>query len=172
MSTLILKESITIIIVDFKLFDDSNEYTEHIFFRRENRKIFTKAQQFYIIDLTKLPKELTETKHEWGALFKAKTKEELKLLMERSEEMKTAGEKLLALSADKEAREIAEAREYSQQALEMELYARENRGREQGREEGIAKVAKNMLARGTAIEIIAEDTGLSIAAIKEIQQYE
>jgi len=111
-----LKETISLIIVDFPLFDDADDFCEHILFRRKNRKIFTRAQQFYIIDLTKLPSELTEAKHEWGALFKAKTEEELKVLMEESEEMKKAGEKLLDLSADEEAREIAEAREMSQWA--------------------------------------------------------
>ena len=41
--------------------------------------------------------------------------------------------------------------------------------REDGIEQGIEQVAKNMLLRGTALEIIAKDTGLSIDEIKKLQ---
>ena len=59
-------------------------------------KSFTNAQQFYIMDLTKLPKafntlELKEAKIQWGKLFKVKSEEELLMLMENSEEMKETG---------------------------------------------------------------------------------
>jgi len=46
----------------------------------------------------------------WGRLFKVETEEELRMLMETSEDMRVAGEKLLELSADQEAQAIAEAR--------------------------------------------------------------
>ena len=62
------------------------------------------------------------------------------MLMGQSEEMREAGEKLLKLSADEEAREIAQAREYSQWAWEHTLHATEDRGREEGRTEGHASV--------------------------------
>jgi len=53
---------------------------------------------------------MTEEHHLWGALFKANTEEEFKMLMDESEEIKVAGEKLLALSKEDDAREIARAR--------------------------------------------------------------
>ena len=50
--------------------------------------------------------------------------------------------------------------------LEDALRVRENDGLMKGKE----KVAEKMLKRGTPIEIIAEDTELSIAQVKEIAQ--
>jgi len=143
-----LKESITLVIVDFKFFDDANDFSEHILFRRKNRKIFTKAQQFYIIDLTKLPEEITETKHKWGALFKMQTEEELRVLMNESEVMKEAGEKLLNLSADEEAREIAQAREDAQMAWMNEYRARYEQGIESGYKQGIESGYKQGIESG------------------------
>lgn len=132
-----LKSSISLIIVDFPLFHDSTEFSEHIFFRRENRKIFTTAQQFCIIDLTKLPGILKDDIHMWGALFKVQTEKELKKLMEQSETMQSAGKKLLELSADESAREIANAREESQWAWEDTLASTEEAGYNRGLEQGI-----------------------------------
>jgi len=160
-----LKASISLVITDFEVFDDTDEFYEYITFRRENRKIFTKAQQFYIIDLTKLPDDLTEAKHKWGALFKAKTEEELTVLMDESKEMKEAGKKLLKLSADEEAREIAEAREMSQWAWKYTLHATEEAGFERGFERGIEeerkKMVVNLLAIDTPINDIVKVTGLT-----------
>jgi len=150
-----LKEVITIIITDFTLFNDSDDFSEHILFRRENRKIFTNAQQFYIIDLTKLPYQLTEAKHHWGALFKAKSKEELNMLMQQSNTMKQAGEKLLDLNSDEEAREIAMARQYSQMAYRDELHAREQKGIEQGIQQGIKHTIGIMKELGIDDQLIS-----------------
>ena len=105
-----LKSAISVVVVDFNMFKDTEEFCEHILLRRENNKIFTKAQQFYIIDVTKTPNEITNPLHMWGKLFKVETKEELRMLMNESDDMREAGEKLLKLSADREAQEIAEAR--------------------------------------------------------------
>ena len=185
-----LKSAISLVIVDFEMFDDTDDYYEHILFRRKNRKIFTKAQQFFIIDLTKLPNELTKPLHFWGKLFKVETEEELRMLMEESEEMKEAGEKLLELSADKEAQEIVQARKDSQWAWNHMINATEERVREETevrvREETEVRVreeerkksdkekaeilqqvaddkveaAKRFLAMGLSIEDVAKGTGL------------
>ena len=156
-----LKESISIVVVNFRLFDDSDEFSEHILFRRENRKIFTRAQQLFIIDLTKLPLELTESSHKWGALFKARTTEEVERLMSESEEMKVAGEKLMELSSDDQAQELARAREESQWAWEYTLDATLAQGREEGREEGREAAAKVGLENNVPLETIKLMTGLS-----------
>ena len=174
-----LKEVISLIIVDFEMFDDTDDFCEHILFRRKNRKIFTKAQQFYIIDLTKLPKELTETKHKWGALFKSKTEEGLKMLMEESEEMRIAGEKLLKLSEDECAQEIARARADSQWAWNYTLRATEERARKEGceeaREEAREKseadkleIAKSLLRANMPIEEISKHVKISVEKVEEL----
>jgi len=161
-----LKESISLIIVDFPIFDDTSTCYEHILFRRKNGRVFTKAQQFYIIDLTKLPNDLTEDMHKWGALLKAKTEEELRMLMEQSDEMREAGEKLIELSADENAREIADAREYSRLAFEGELFAREERGRK----EKAIEMATSLLKSGMPTEEVAKHSKLPLEEIKQLTQ--
>ena len=185
-----LKSAISLVIVDFEMFDDTDDYYEHILFRRKNRKIFTKAQQFFIIDLTKLPNELTKPLHFWGKLFKVETEEQLRMLMEESEEMKEAGEKLLELSADKEAQEIVQARKDSQWAWNHMINATEERVREETKmrvreeerkksdeekaellqqmeEREIANV-KKMIDDDFSVEMIEQYTGLSMARIKQL----
>jgi len=165
-----LKESISLIITDFAIFDDTDEYYEHILFRRKNTKIFTKAQQFYILDLTKLPKELTSAKLLWARLFKVETEEELRVLMKESEEMREAGKKLLELSADEDARAIAQARKDSQWALQNMIEATEERSREEGREEEKMEIAKNMLTDGLLPPTISKYTNLSIEKIEKLNK--
>ena len=161
-----LKRSISIVITDFEMFDDTDEYYEYITYRRDNGKIFTNAQEYYILDLTKLPDEIIDEKEMWGALFKAETEEELRALMAKFDEMNEAGEKLLALSEDKDAQEIARAREESQWAWKHTLYHTEKKGREDERK----KIAVNMLAINTPISDIAKVTGLTEDDILELDK--
>ena len=175
-----LKEAISIIVVDFSLFDDTNEFFEHILFRRKNGKVFTNAQQFYIIDLTKMPFELTGPKHQWGALFKAKSKEELEMLIQESDEMKVAAEKLMKLNEDKIAREIAIAREESQWAWEFTKNAERRQAHAQGRKEAEAQalaekleekleIARKLLSLNLPIEQVVTATNLTLEAVEALQ---
>jgi len=180
-----LKASISVVITDFKLFSDEEAYYEYITYRRENGKVFTDIQQYHIIDLTKLPQRLAEASHLWGALFKAKTEEELRLLMAKSEEMAQAGKKLLKLSEEEQAREIARAREESQWAYNMTMNAYKELAQKEGLEEGLKEgieqglekgieqgkieVAKKLLARGDSIEEIKLITDLAEQEIKNLE---
>jgi predicted transposase/invertase (TIGR01784 family) len=175
-----LKKSITLVITDFPMFDDSDDYFEYITYRRENRKIFTNAQEYFILDLTKLPDEVKDSKARWGALFKAETKEELSALMAKFDELNEAGEKLLDLSKDKYAQEIARAREESQWAWKHTLYHTEKRGREEGREEGLEQglelgrikaetaTAKSLLETGMSVEEVAKHVELDVEKINAL----
>ena len=98
------------------------------------------------------------------------------MLMEESEEMKTAGTQLIKLSADEVARGIAEAREMSKWAWEHTLHATEERGKAEGKAEERAKAeaekietAKKFLNEGVDIDIIAKVTQLSKDAIVGLQ---
>lgn len=165
-----LKSAISLIITNFEMFDDTTDYYEHIIFRRKNTKPFTNAQQFCILDLTKLPENLTESKIQWGRLFRAKTKKELKMLMENSKEMREAGAKLLKLSANEEARAIAEAREYARWTYEHTLQATEERSRKEGLKEGLKEgretkaieIAKELILQGFSKDVVSKVTGLSV----------
>jgi len=161
-----LKRSISLIITDFPMFDDTDDHFEYITYRRENRKIFTNAQEYFILDLTKLPDEIIDEKEMWGALFKAETEEELRALMKKSDELNEAGEKLLGLSEDKHAHEIARAREESQWAWKHTLYHTEKYGREEERK----KIVANLLAINTPISDITKVTGLTEDEISKLKE--
>lgn len=88
--------------------------------------------------------------------------------MESSEDMKEAGERLLKLSEDEEAREIAEAREYSKWAYEHTLRATKERSRAEGEYSKAIEMAKNMLSDHLAIETISKYTGLAVNELLEL----
>jgi len=77
--------------------------------------------------------------------------------MNESEEMKEAGEKLLKLSEDEIAQEIAQAREDSQWAWNYTLRATEERSKE----EKAIEIAKKLLKTNFTPEEITEITGLT-----------
>jgi predicted transposase/invertase (TIGR01784 family) len=120
----------------------------------------------------------------WMQFLKTNDEEELAMLAQRSPELHKAVGVLMELSADQQTRLLFEAREKAwrdqvdriEGALEQGLA----RGLEQGLEQGLAQgleqgsknraiaIAKNMLRRNIPIDEIAEDTGLSIAAIETL----
>ena len=104
------------------------------------------------------------------------------MLMESSEEMRVAGEQLLKLSADEEARQIAEAREMSQWAWQHTLHATEQRARDEERAKAEAEklelaakaeaekleLARNGLRSGVPLETISMLTGLSVEELEQL----
>ena len=181
-----LRKSISLVIVDFPMFDDTEEYFEHITYRRKNRKIFTNAQEYFILDLTKLPRDIMDSKEMWGALFKAETEEELKMLMTNFEEMNEACEKLVDLSEEKYAQELAIAREDSEWTAKHIKYHLTKRvhaegkaeglaegiekGIEQGKNEGLRDAAYKLLLTGMPIEDIVEILNIEKEKILEINE--
>jgi len=91
--------------------------------------------------------------------------------------MREAGERLLKLSADEEAQDIARAREESQWAWEHTLHATEERGREEGWVEGLQlgelkkaiEIAKASLKNGLDINTIALITGLDLDVVSQLK---
>ena len=123
-----------------------------------------------------MPTEWTDPKYKWGALFKAKSKEELEMLIQESDEMKMAAEKLMKLNEDQIAREIAIAREESQWAWEFTKNAERKQAREEGRVEERVKaevekleIAKSLSANHVPLEVIANSTGIPIEKIQELE---
>ena len=51
---------------------------------------------------------------------------------------------------------------------QMMIYDAKQEGREQGRKESIAQIAKNALAEGASIEFVQKITGLDLEAIKNL----
>lgn len=171
-----LRESISIVITSFSVFNDCSDFFEHVLFRRTNQKVFTNAQQFYIIDLTKLPKKLTDAKTAWATLFKAQSKEELTMLSRDYEEISAAADKLIELSADDEVRYLADQRRKGRILRKMFENDAHERGVAKGHAEGHAEgvhstkltFVQNALANNLPLELIETLTGLSPEEIQAL----
>ena len=92
------------------------------------------------------------------------------------EYLKEAAEMMERTNYTREERELADLyrRAHMKRASE-DAYVREEGieiGQEKGIEIGIVKVAKNMIAMGLSLEDVAKASGLTIDAIKELQQQE
>ena len=101
------------------------------------------------------------------------------MLIQESDEMKVAAEKLMKLNEDKVAREIAIAREESQWAWEFTKNAERKQARKEGREEGreeeraIAEaekleIARSLLATNMSIADVSNHTKLPAEQIQEL----
>ena len=148
-------------------------------------------QEINVIDLTKAETDEESTKEQklWSQLFKAKTREELEMIANESEEWAEAANKVLLLSADERAQAYAFSQDNAAFARRLhELGIREEaieqgiergleqgieqgleQGIEQGLEQGIEKVAKNMLAMGLSLEDVVKASGLCIEVVKKMQ---
>ena len=163
-----IKASISLIVTSFRLFNDAEDYYEYVTYRRKGGQVFTNIQQYHIIDLTKLPNELTEDQHIWGALFKVKTDEELREIMAESEEMRRAGEKLKKLSEDELAREYARAREESQWAYHFTMDGYKELGLEEGRKEKAIEMVNKLVEKGMPLAEALEIAELSEEEFRKV----
>jgi len=129
-----------------------------------------------------MPLEETREIHTWMSLFKAKSNQELRKIMEKSPKFESVAKQLIALNADEEIREqVRLMEEVRATQLTLKEEAREQgreEGREQGREEGInigieqekITIAKKSIEMGLNIEHITLITGLDINIIKDLQK--
>jgi len=51
-----LKKSISLIVTGFQMFNDTDDHLEYITYRRKNGNVFTSAQEYFILDVTKIPR--------------------------------------------------------------------------------------------------------------------
>lgn len=104
--------------------------------------------------------------------------------MEKNEKLKKANEELEVLSADEEARELAEFRESSLREMASAIRYGKDKGKTEGKTEGRAEglaegeakgkieekysIAKSMLKEKLDMDIISKVTGLSKKEIEKI----
>lgn len=166
-----LKKCITINIIDFKIFELKKIHTKFHITEDDTGFKLTDVLEVHFLELPKLfdIKNLTDVDDptlEWLEFINAKSKEEIEVLAEKNDNIKTAYKILKVASKSKEARMAYEAR----QAEIMDQMTREKTAEERGRKEGLqqGKIenAKNFLLLGVDIETIAKGTGLSIEDIE------
>ena len=103
---------------------------------------------------------------EWMEFLDAKSKGVMEMLAEKNQKIKKAYDVLKIISKDEKARMVYEAREAELRDQLTRVKSAENKGRAEGRVEGKAEVAKNLLNMGMEISLVAKATGMTEEEVK------
>lgn len=140
------KKCVSISILDFTLFADIPEFYSCFHIAEDKRHIlYTDKMEFHVLELPKLPKELTEDSNEillWAKFINAERKEEFDMLASKDPYIESAYQQLLIISQDEEKRAEYEAREKAVRDHLQFMREAEERGMERGMERGIERVNK------------------------------
>ncbi len=143
----VFKKCINISILDFELFPDETEFYSCFHIREDTRNfIYTDKMEFHLIELPKLPAELREDSSDvelWAKFINSERKEDFDMLAQKNQYIESAYERLQLISQDREKRLEYEAREKAILDHNQMMLEAEERGREQGWEQG----EKNMKER-------------------------
>lgn len=94
--------------------------------------------ELHTLELSKLPECADGTKlYNWAKFINAESEEELNMIAERDPQVQKAVVKLVELSADEKARDMAERREKARRDMEMWKDYGIEQGLQQGKEQGL-----------------------------------
>ncbi|MBW6408743.1 Rpn family recombination-promoting nuclease/putative transposase [Clostridium weizhouense] len=173
-----LKKYIVINIIDFECILVNKIHTTYHIIEDETGYKLTDVLEVHFLETPKLKraqelKDINDSILDWLEFIDAKSKEGMKMLAEKNENIKTAYEILERASKSKEARMAYEARQAEiMDQMTREKTAREEglrKGIEQGIEKGKIENARSFLLLGVDIEKVAKGTGLSIDFVKKLK---
>lgn len=180
----VFKKCVSISILDFKLFKDTEEFYSCFHILEDTRHtLYTDKMEFHVLELPKLPKQLKEDASDillWGKFISAESKEEFDMLAEKNEYINSAYEQLQVISQDKQKQIEYTARmkavlDYKQSILEARQEGEkigEQRGLETGRQQGIQALILDNLEEGFSKEKIIEKLQKRFELTKEqAEQY-
>jgi predicted transposase/invertase (TIGR01784 family) len=163
-----IKRVISIIITDFILVPENNEYHNQFRFRSDKDGTdFTDITELNVLELPKLPREAENTDlWYWTKLIKSDNdKEALDMIAERNGQMKRAVGVLMELSADQRTRMLYDEREKKRRDDASRIDGAEQKGRD----EMANAIAKNLLAMSLPVDQIIKATGLPREAIEQLR---
>jgi len=170
----VFKKCVSISILDFVLFKKETEFYSCFHIREDTRNfLYTDKMEFHVIELPKLPKELSENNNEielWGKFINAERKEEFEMLAEKNTYIDSAYQRLQVISQDKEKRLEYEAREKAIRDYNQFMYEAEQRGLERGLEQGKTEMIISMLNNNVSLDTIAKVSNYSIEQIEKLRQ--
>lgn len=191
-SYLKLPPTIIICILNYPLFPSETDRFHTVFHIREDedRFLWSNLLEFHAFDLSnfmvqwrKYKRKLKEqnlTQIPWLMMLSAadyrKKRTDAEIIFEleewamNEEQVREALIEWETLSANKENRVVYEARMKELRDLLSNLQGERRLGREEGREEGVRLVAKNLLQQGMPIQEIVKATGLSTEIVRELEK--
>lgn len=164
----IFKRCVSISILDFTLFNDTEEFYSCFHLLEDTRHtLYTDKMEFHVLELSKLPKELKEDTNDillWAKFINAEEKEEFDMLATKNPYIESAYEQLQIISQDKEKRWEYEAREKAVRDHNQMIYEAEQKK--------AISIARKLLVSGVPVYTIIECTGLSEEQIKNLSEIE
>ncbi|APJ02537.1 Rpn family recombination-promoting nuclease/putative transposase [Silvanigrella aquatica] len=165
----LLRPAICIHVLNFKLFNEKDSFlTKLNVVDMETQKIFSNDFQIIFLEVPKPLKASYNELANWMRFLKGAQKEEI-IAMGNPVILK-AQEKLEYLSHDPETRAYYDSRQKYLHDYATEIRYREEKGRQEGRQEGVEVVAKNLILKGMPIDFVASVTNLSMEEIKKISE--
>lgn len=181
-----IKKCVSISILDFKLFDDTEEFYSCFHLREDTRNtLYSDKIEFHVIELPKLPEELKEENSDlllWSKFLDAEREEEFKMLAEKNVYVGKAYSMLQNISMDKEKQLEYTARQ--KEILDYNQLMKEfsDAGRKEGEEIGKKigekigeknnqyKTARKSIKAGLPVGLISEITGLPVEEIEKLYE--
>jgi predicted transposase/invertase (TIGR01784 family) len=183
-----LKKTISISILDFRLFDKDERYwrKSHLTDDETGERI-TDLLEMQFIELNKMRQFDRESPITfWLEFFKDPYSERVRALCDYVPEIKEAKEMYEKAKSDPKIREMILAREKNIRDYNNDISCAKDEGRAEGKAEGIAEgiaegkaegelkgkreTAVNLLSMGLGTEQIAQATGLSVAEIEALRK--
>jgi predicted transposase/invertase (TIGR01784 family) len=161
-----LKKTVTINIVEFKMFELQRFHTTFHFYEDQEEDFqLTDLMEAHFIECAKFraaKKDLNDELHRWLLFLDENVPvQQLKELMEMDPIIRRTEERLEWLSGDEDTIRLYEARENSRLERDSIIATATSKGKA----EGVLQVAKNMLQEGFTPEQVSKITGISIAEI-------
>jgi predicted transposase/invertase (TIGR01784 family) len=159
----IINRVVSIVITGFPFPAEGTRYHHEFRLRTKDGVEFSRLKEIHTLDLSKLLSVTDNTElWPWAKFMKSdNSEEELEVLAQKSPELKRAVGVLKELSADERTRMLAEEREIARRNYVSGLEGAEQKGRLEGKQEGLEAVARNLLQINMPIEEIVKVTGLT-----------
>ena len=171
------KKCVSISILDFKLFEDTEDFYSRFHIAEDSRHtLYTDKMEFHVLELPKLPKELkggSDNLLLWAKFINAERKEEFAMIATKDPYIESAYQALQVISQDKEKRMEYEAQEKAIRDHNQFLFEARQKGREEGRKEGREEnslvIAEKLIKLGYPIKEIMLITDLSGKQIDKLR---
>lgn len=172
-----LMKCIHIGILDFKLFDDMENFYSSFHLREDSSGyLYTDQLEFHILELPKIRERAYPDSaiYQWAKFLSGKNEEDFKEMAEKNEDIKEAYEILMHLSEDDKKRMEYEAWEKALRDYNHQMYWAERRGLERGLERGIQRgvnegkkeMALKLLKENILVDLIALAAGVSTEQVE------
>jgi len=146
----LIKKTISIVIAGEIFLREHNEYHDvFTLYSRITKTEFTDILEIHTLELPKLPLEADGSElWTWLELINAESEEELKMLVKKEPKMRAVVERLLEINRDPATRALHEAREKDRRDSNARVRLAMQRGKSEGRAEGITEGIQKGKAEG------------------------